>query len=550
MTECPYNSPYMTPPPPLAKRPHARLGSYGLLTLALVGSLVISAPPAYATGGGSGGKSPPPPPTGPTASFNYSVNGLTVNVTSTSTAGSSSIVAWTWTFGDGTGTFTGTSGFHNYASAGTYSIVHTVRDVNGLTSSASAQVIVAIPPSASFVITAIQNLFVSVASTAQAGSSPIISYSWTFGDNTGTFTGTSASHNYGASGTYLIQHTVQAQNGQTSTTGQFVAVTAGKGGGNSFSMSEVTTNEATPAQRRIYDLLAQPLYWAEGDGVRCVGQITPPLAVAQTFNWTVTAGHGAMNPASISATQSLASLLTPSTRDIDLNAPVSIVSVQSTTSGLGGQVQGILVEQQMVRMVFGEMEDAYTLPTTDQANSERLAAAWVARNRVGHPDFQTTLKQVLIQGGFGALTRTVIQSLTRASSFNMPYNPPADEHTIYDFSVDAGAKGQNGIGADPTKDGTHTIGGLYFYEPTSAEDARILAAFDDPTATGSASALRVTPTDPPINNQTFGGTGNWQMVIVDKRSKFLQSNHVHVFYRSKFTSEKTVIFLPASLATQ
>ncbi|MEU3465987.1 collagenase [Streptomyces sp. NPDC006733] len=94
---------------------------------------------AGACGGGTG--------SGPTAAFDATVSGLTVNLTDRSTDTGSTITARSWNFGDGT-TSTATNPSRTYAAAGTYTVTLTVTDAKGLTSTTAKPVTVsgALPP--------------------------------------------------------------------------------------------------------------------------------------------------------------------------------------------------------------------------------------------------------------------------------------------------------------------------------------------------------------------------------------------------------------------
>ncbi|MFC2141191.1 PKD domain-containing protein, partial [Acidobacteriota bacterium] len=73
----------------------------------------------------------------PTASFTYTINGLTVTFTDTSTDPDGTIVGWLWNFGDGN-TSTVQNPIHTYAMGGTYTVTLTVTDNDGATDSAGA----------------------------------------------------------------------------------------------------------------------------------------------------------------------------------------------------------------------------------------------------------------------------------------------------------------------------------------------------------------------------------------------------------------------------
>lgn len=75
----------------------------------------------------------------PTASFTSSVTGYNASFTSTSTDPDGDVVTSAWDFGDGS-TGTGATATHEYAEAGTYSVVLTVTDNDGAQSSATQSV--------------------------------------------------------------------------------------------------------------------------------------------------------------------------------------------------------------------------------------------------------------------------------------------------------------------------------------------------------------------------------------------------------------------------
>jgi probable HAF family extracellular repeat protein len=83
-------------------------------------------------------------PLPPTAALTVSCTNLSCNFADASAAGSGAIALRSWNFGDGTPAVNATSGTHTFATAGTYVIAVTVTDVNGLSSSASKTVTVAL----------------------------------------------------------------------------------------------------------------------------------------------------------------------------------------------------------------------------------------------------------------------------------------------------------------------------------------------------------------------------------------------------------------------
>ena len=76
----------------------------------------------------------------PVASFEASVNGLSVSFTNSSTD-DKGVVSYSWSFGDGASS-TSQNPFHTYSSAGTYTVTLTVSDAEGLNDSTSRTVTV------------------------------------------------------------------------------------------------------------------------------------------------------------------------------------------------------------------------------------------------------------------------------------------------------------------------------------------------------------------------------------------------------------------------
>lgn len=171
----------------------------------------------------------------PTPLFTVSPSAAAVNETvffnaSTSTPGSghSTITSYRWTFGDGL-TGSGVAVTHAYAVAGTYTVQLKVTDESGQSNtSQGTQITIGSPPSptANFTFspsTPAANQAVtfdaSTSTPAQgAGGQPIVSYTWTFGDNTATQSTSSPtiSHTFGFGGTFNVNLVVRDGAGRTS----------------------------------------------------------------------------------------------------------------------------------------------------------------------------------------------------------------------------------------------------------------------------------------------------------------------------------------------
>ncbi len=169
---------------------------------------------AYEYQGGGGGTQ-----TGPTAALSVSPASGTAPLQVTadasgSTAGSSPISSYSFNFGDGTtaGPQSGATANHTYQSAGTYTVTVTATDGNNLTDNATKTVTVnaqqATGPTAALSVSPASGTaplqVTADASGSTAGSSPISSYSFNFGDGTtvGPQSGATANHTYQSAGSY------------------------------------------------------------------------------------------------------------------------------------------------------------------------------------------------------------------------------------------------------------------------------------------------------------------------------------------------------------
>ena len=171
-------------------------------------------------------------PIQPTAGFSASPRAgsipLGVQFTDQSTPGSYSITSWSWSFGDG-GTSTLQSPSHTYISTGNFAVSLTVTTPAGSDSEIVGGYIVATqPPSAAFEgspRTGDRPLAVQFNDLSTAGSAPITTWSWSFGDGA-TNTSQNPAHTYTTAGTYTVALAVTTADGSDTATIQgYVAVT-------------------------------------------------------------------------------------------------------------------------------------------------------------------------------------------------------------------------------------------------------------------------------------------------------------------------------------
>ena len=174
------------------------------------------------------------PPPALSASFSHSPTspqaGQTITFTG-SASGGASPYTYSWNFGDSS-TGSGISATHTYQAAGDYSVVLSVRDAGGQTTSTTQTVTVTSPPPAlttSFTYRPSspqtgQQITFTV--SASSGTSPY-TFSWSFGDGS-TGTGSSVTHTYSSAGSYTVALTVRDSSSpqQTATSQKTVTVTS------------------------------------------------------------------------------------------------------------------------------------------------------------------------------------------------------------------------------------------------------------------------------------------------------------------------------------
>lgn len=176
-----------------------------------------------------------PPAAVPTAAFTFSPQPPTTDqplmfdaTNSLPGSGASQIVSYNWTFGDGT-TGSGKNITHTYSTQNTYTVTLSVTNDRTLSNSTTQSVTVtaAATPIASFTFSpnapVVDQAVTFDASTSTpaagpGGGQPIVSYLWTFGDNTAPQTTSSPtfSHTFGLAGVFDVNLVVRDSAGRAS----------------------------------------------------------------------------------------------------------------------------------------------------------------------------------------------------------------------------------------------------------------------------------------------------------------------------------------------
>lgn len=200
-------------------------------TLSAVTGLLV-----LASACGDGGGTPPPDNEAPVANFALPVPPCTINVPCTFTDASTDdvgVTGWSWDFnGDGTADATANIAPYTYTTAGTFTVILTVRDVEGLTGTKANAITIApippvnTPPTAGFTSSCTDATCTFTSTSTDVAPGTIASYLWNFGDG-GEATTEDASHTYAvtAATDFTVTLTVTDNEGASDVETQTVTAT-------------------------------------------------------------------------------------------------------------------------------------------------------------------------------------------------------------------------------------------------------------------------------------------------------------------------------------
>lgn len=154
----------------------------------------------------------------PLAAFDFDT--VCLNTTTTFIDQSTSAVAWNWNFGDG-GTSTSNSPTHTYLTSGTFNVSLIVTNVFGCTDTIQHTITVNPNPVADYLATTACHTYPTQFTDQSTGA---VSWSWDFGDASGTSVITSPSYLYANPGNYNVILTVTNVFGCTNTSTQLITV--------------------------------------------------------------------------------------------------------------------------------------------------------------------------------------------------------------------------------------------------------------------------------------------------------------------------------------
>lgn len=224
---------------------------------------------------------------------NICFNGTTQFTDLTINNSGSAILSYNWDFGDAN-TSTQQSPAHTYSAAGGYQVTLLLDYGSNCYDSIKRTVYVNPVPAASFTVTDLCNSGTTSPNNTTTIASGTATYSWTFGDNTGTSTAQSPTYTYAQSGNYTIQLIATSDSLCADTATQPIIVIRGTTiDFDAPPVCEGTTTTFTDQTTNPYNTTINGYEWDFGDGNTAIQQNTTHTYTAfGTYNVELKLDYG------------------------------------------------------------------------------------------------------------------------------------------------------------------------------------------------------------------------------------------------------------------
>jgi len=286
-------------------------------------------------------------------------------------------------------------------------------------------------------------------------------------------------------------------------------------------ITKITTTEAQTGNRRTFG--TTNVYLAEADSVEITGDLIPDLSSPiPVFGTVAPNSDGSYSPVHVQASTAAVSVFTATSRDINVLSPLTSFGYGGAPGAPSSQISKTLVEQELVRMIYGEGRS--------RTIKERTGLGSVVLNRINNsrfPPTPTSISQVIQQPNqFAGWVNN--QTLVRLDIMTL------GDRSAYDQIVDLAGQVQENMVGDPT------LGSIFFVTPTAGDISFILAAYYDQDI-GDAKALNLH--FKPVKNSA---TDQYQLVLLNTLSEYQAAAQSgaspFVFWRIKQPGAPTVVF--------
>lgn len=350
--------------------------------------------------------------------------------------GTADTLSYSWKWSDAV-TNSGANITRTFSQNGTYTVVLTVTDDDGGTTTANGSIVIGnVAPTITMLTctpTAKEGEVISCSASATDPGADSLTYSWAFGDGT-TGTGQAVTKTYGAEGTFTITLTVRDQDSATATGTQTVVIT-------NAAPTTPTISVSTPRE--------------EGTPITFTATATDPGNDTLTYLWNFgdsTSGSGA----SVQKTYADQGTFTVSVTVTDSgnltstsSTSVTVVNVNPTISSLTGDFSGNQGQTLTYTAVASDKGDdilTYTWdfgdgsPTTKGTDKSTVTHVY---SQIGTYTLKLTVDDG--EGGTASLTRTVNIGNGAPSISSLTGDTSGDEGDTFRYTVTASDPGNDAL---------------------------------------------------------------------------------------------------------